>query len=56
MSGKGRPSRLYIVFLAAMLLLIAIGAFMLIWGSAHNAVPTPTLRGPGMFAWGGFHA
>ena len=56
MAGKDRPNPLYIVFLAAMLLLLAIGAFMLIWCSAHNGVPLPTLKGPGLYARGMFHA
>lgn len=52
MTSQNRPRPLYIAFWIAMLLLIAIGVFMIIWGSLHNAAPMPTLTGPGLYARG----
>ena len=50
MAGKERPSIQYIIFLAAMLLLILIGVFMLVYGSLHNGLPVPELTGEPLFA------
>ena len=52
---KKRLSPRYIAFLAIMALIIAIGLFMLIYGSLHHTVPLPTLRGPGMYAMAAPH-
>ena len=56
MARKGRIPPLYIAFWALMGLLIVIGVFLIVWGSLHNAVPVPSLRGPGLFARGAYHA
>lgn len=56
MAHRSRPSRLFIVFIAAMCLLIALGVFLLIYGSLHNVLPTPRLPGGGLFARVTHHA
>ena len=50
MARKEKRSSAHIAFLALMGLLIAVGLFMLVWGSLHNDVAVPTLNGPGLFA------
>lgn len=50
MAEKRPPSPLQIIFLAAMLLLIGIGVFMMVWGSLHNTVAAPVVPGGGLFA------
>lgn len=56
MTRKEKIHPIYITFLALMGLLIAIGVFLIVWGSLHNAVPVPTLKGPGLFARVACHA
>lgn len=56
MTQGNRPSRLFIAFMAAMCLLIAVGVFLLVYGSIHNVLPTPRLPGGGLFARVTLHA
>lgn len=50
MARNARPSLPFILFLAAMGLIIAVGLFMLVYGSVHNVLPAPSLPGGGLFA------
>ncbi len=56
MADRKHPSPLFIAFIAAMALLMVIGAFLLVYGSLTHVPLRPTLKGPGMFAGGGPHA
>ncbi len=56
MSSNTRPSLSFILFISAMLLLIAIGLFMLIDGSLHNPPSLPVVPGGGLLARGILHA
>ena len=51
MTHGNRPSPLFIAFISAMCLLIALGVFLLIYGSLHNVPSVPRLPGDGLFAW-----
>lgn len=50
MAAKKPLSPMFILFLSAMLLLIGVGVFLLIYGSMHNLPPTPSLPDEGLFA------
>lgn len=52
MAASGRRSRLYILFLLLMVLLLAGGVALMVYGIQTNGVPAPKLPGmPSMFAW-----
>ncbi|MBQ7849361.1 MAG: hypothetical protein IJ343_06515 [Clostridia bacterium] len=52
---KERISPLYIAFVTLMVLIIAVGVFMLIYGSMHNGIPVPSVPGGLQFAEAAFH-
>lgn len=50
MAEKTRLSPGFIAFIALMLLLVAIGVFLMVYGSAHNGIPVPSIHSDGLFA------
>jgi len=52
MAKKPGLSPSFIVFIALMLLLVAIGLCLMIYGSAHNGIPLPSVPGDALFARG----
>lgn len=56
MAAKKRRPSLFAIFIAAMCLMIFIGLLLIVCGSLNNALPVPTLKGPGLYAGGLPHA
>ena len=52
---KKRISPLYIGYIALMALIIAVGIFMMVYGSLHNGVPMPPVPGGARFAGAMLH-